>query len=455
MKICVLNGSPKGADSTTVQYARYMEKKIPGHEFVCFHVAAEIKKIEKNHEYFASVMEAVRSSDAVIWTFPLYVLLVHAGLKRFIELVWERDATGAFKGKYTALIAGSIHFFDNTAINYMQAVCDDLEMPFAGFYSADMQDFLDEKKRANFLVFAGNFINAAQNRLPMPRVYAKVTEKKIDYVPGIVSVLDTRGQKVVILTDCLDTGKNIGKMVERFRALTQADVIDISEIKMLASCQGCIHCGFDNECVFRGKDDVEEIYGRLKKYDVIVFAGEIRDRYLSARWKMFMDRRFFKTHQPHYAGKQIGYIVSGPLGQNQNMLEIFRALAQLDFSNFCGVLTDEYNESPEIDQRMDALASGMIAYARQKYIAPSTFLGVGGFKIFRDDMWGRLRFPFRMDYAYYKKHKLYDFPQKDIKSRLQNAFMLLLIRFPKIKQSINQKMEEYMIMPYKKILENE
>ena len=70
-------------------------------------------------------------------------------------------------------------------------------------------------------------------------------------------------------------------------------------------------------------------------------------------------------------------------------------------------------------------------------------------------MWGRLRFPFRMDHLYYKTHGLYDFPQNNLKSRFQNVFMLFLIKFPNIKKQIRSKMKHYMVEPYKKILDSE
>lgn len=456
MKICVLNGSPKGEAGTTVQYARYMQKKNPGHEFVYFNIAQDIKKIEKDEAFFHSIMEAVESSDGVIWAFPLYVMLVHAHYKRFIELIWERGAENAFRGRYATLIASSIHFFDNTALNYMHAVCDDLQMQFTGYFSADMQDFMDEKRRGDFLVFARDFLDCMAAKTVMPKIYLPLSSDKNSYIPvNPAAPLDIRGQKVVVVTDSTDKNENIGKMVERFSFLTNADVIDISEISILASCQGCIGCGFDNECVFHGKDDIEKTYGAIATYDVIVYAGTMKDRYLSARWKMFFDRRFFKTHQPHYTGKQIGFLVSGPMRHNQNLLELFEALAQMEFSNFCGILTDEYVSSQEIDQRMDGFAKRMIDFSVQKYISPHTFLGVGGFKLFRDDMWGRLRFPFRLDHRYYKKQGLYDFPQKNLKSRFQNAFLLFLIKFPKIKKQIREKMKDYMVQPYVKILEKE
>jgi hypothetical protein len=63
-----------------------------------------------------------------------YYFLVSSQYKRFIELIWERKAEGFFKDKYTAVLSTSIHFFDHTAHNYMNAICDDLEMKYLGFF---------------------------------------------------------------------------------------------------------------------------------------------------------------------------------------------------------------------------------------------------------------------------------------------------------------------------------
>ena len=456
MKICILNGSPKGERSISLQYALYIQKKFPEHDFSVFHVARDIKKFEADPRALEEITEAVRESDGVIWAYPLYVLLVHADLKRFIELLFERGAAGAFAGKYAALVATSIHFFDHTANYYMQAICGDLSMRYTGCFSAGMDDLIREKNREGLQSFAREFFLAISEQAEPPREIAPERDERISYTPAPVSApLKADGVKTLVVTDCTDEGTNIGKMVGRFAALTEADVIDLSSLKIISGCIGCIGCAFDNVCVFTGRDDVEETYAKMAEYDAIVFAGELKNRYFSARWKRFIDRRFFKNHSPHYPGKQVGYLISGPFGQNTNLLEIFDGMAQLEDCNYCGVLSDEYASSAEIDTRMDAFAGRIIRYAAEKYMAPRTFPGVAGRKLFRDEIWGELRFPFRMDHRYYKRHGYYDFPQKDIKSRATNTFMLFLIRFPKIRKEIRTKLPVYMVKPFKEILEKE
>jgi hypothetical protein len=46
MKIIVLNGSPKGEHSITLQYVHFIQKRFPQHELKIIHISKNIKKIE-------------------------------------------------------------------------------------------------------------------------------------------------------------------------------------------------------------------------------------------------------------------------------------------------------------------------------------------------------------------------------------------------------------------------
>jgi NAD(P)H-dependent FMN reductase len=137
MKIIVLNGSPKGDLSVTMQYVKFIQKKYPQHEMEILNISSQIKKLEDDEKAFNAVIDDIRSSEGVIWGVPLYVCLVPSQYKRFIELISERNAGGAFTGKYAAVITTSIHFYDHTAHNYMRGICEDLGMRFAGSFSPD------------------------------------------------------------------------------------------------------------------------------------------------------------------------------------------------------------------------------------------------------------------------------------------------------------------------------
>lgn len=92
MKIAVLNGSPKGDVSVTMQYVNYLQKEFTHHDFVIHNTAQRIRKLEKDGKAFQEVMDDVKSADIVLWAFPLYYCLVCSQYKRFIELIFERGA---------------------------------------------------------------------------------------------------------------------------------------------------------------------------------------------------------------------------------------------------------------------------------------------------------------------------------------------------------------------------
>ena len=97
MKIAVLNGSPKGELSITVQYIKFIQKSFPEHELNIINISERIKKIENSVEYFKEIIDDINSSDAIIWAFPLYVFLVASQYKRFIELITEHSVEDVFK----------------------------------------------------------------------------------------------------------------------------------------------------------------------------------------------------------------------------------------------------------------------------------------------------------------------------------------------------------------------
>jgi len=117
-------------------------------------------------------------------------------------------------------------------------------------------------------------------------------------------------------------------MVSSFKNqfIQEIKVFNLNEVGLTGGCLGCLRCGYDNECAYKGKDSFVKFYNKhIKSSDVIVYAGEIVDRYLSSDWKKYFDRRFFNTHAPTMTGKQIGYIISGPLSQLPNFKQILDA----------------------------------------------------------------------------------------------------------------------------------
>ena len=457
MKIIVLNGSPKGMTSVTMQYVHYIQKEFPQHELKFINISHRIKKIETDTRSFQEILDEVKGSDGVLWASPVYFFLVPSNYKRFIELIFERNVESVFADKYTACLTTSIHFFDHTAHNYIHAICDDLKMKFVGSFSADMGDLGKEVERERLGLFAGKFFEIIENKAPVSKSYFPVVQRDFDYLPGEArAAVDAAGKKVVVVTDAQDHQLNLIKMVERFADSFsgEIEVINLREIDIKGSCLGCVQCAYDNQCVYKDKDEYIDFYNtKLKTADILIIAGTIQDRYLSSRWKMFFDRSFFNGHAPSLIGKQMGFIISGPLSQNPNLRQILEANAELQHANLAGLVTDEFGDSAQIDELLQDLAGNLVQFADSGYIRTPTFLGVGGRKLFRDEIWGRLRFPFRADYLLYKKLGVFDFPQKNYKMRVQIAIMSLLSKSPGFRKEVNKRMKNEMIKPLQKVLD--
>lgn len=459
MKFAILVGSPKGsAESVSVQYILYIKKKHPEHEYIFLDVAQRINSLEKDEEKFNEVIDVVGNSDGVIWVFPVYVMLVCSQFKRFIELIFERRMENAFKDKYTVVLSTSIHFYDHTAQNYVHAVCDDLEMKYVGYFPADSWDLLYPNRRANWLLFAEKFIEAIQTHQPTTKHYQKAGIRDFIYEPGNANQdkIDTYGKTVLIVSEETGNNTNLGNMVNTFASSFSGNVeiVNIYDIDIKGPCIGCTKCGYSHECIYKDKDDFTNFWtNRVMKADILIFASTIKDRYLSSRWKLIYDRAFFNNHTPTLIGKQIGYIVSGPLSQNQNITEMLIAHIEYQESNYVDAVTDEFGDSAYIDSLLYNLAKKVVDYSVAGYIKPISFLGEAAMKIFRDDVYGRNRFVFLADHEYYESHGVYDtFPQNNERAKRMNEKLIPLMRIDKMRTKIDMKKE--FLKPFQKVLED-
>jgi multimeric flavodoxin WrbA len=441
MKISVINGSPKHeASSVTMHYIKYLQKKLPQAEFVILNVGSSITTLEKNHSLFEEFISTIRQSDGVIWGFPLYYLLVSSQLKRFIELVSERGQEAAFKSKPAAAIVTSIHFCDNYALNYIREISEDLGMNFFDHYTADMMDLTRKDERERLTRFGSNFINFILSGKVNPRQSIPLEEKplKLDLTAVAVNAIRT-DKKAVILTDEREGNNNLRQMTDLLRKNLGpgADLLNLHDIRINGGCQGCIRCGYDFNCIYDNHDDYRRFYlEKVVTADIIIYAGSIRDRYLSSRWKQFFDRSFFHNHTPLLSGKQVGMVISGPFRQMDNLKNLFQNYFEVQNTNLVGIVSDDRPDPADVITGLQNLAERLVSCSEQGYVAPRSFLGIGGTKIFRDDVYSRLRFPFVGDYRSYKKLGKFDFPQKDWKTLLMNRFLVLLSALPKLRRLI-------------------
>ncbi len=455
MKIAVLNGSPKGQISVTMQYVHFLEQKFPDTEFKIFDIALKIKKLEKEKKDFQEVIGEISAADAVLWAFPLYFFLVCSQYKRFIELIFERNETSAFRGKPAASLSTSINFFDHAAHNYINAISDDLEMKFFGSYSAEMSDLHKFRERQRLATFGELFIKAIKEGIPAIKNYKPLIAQETVYEPAALIPLETNGKKVLIVVDDMSKSPNLRKMLENLQKTFSpaAELVQLKAVDIKGGCLGCMHCGIDNVCVYEDKDGFIDFFNqKIKTADILFFAGSIHDRYLSSLWKCFFDRSFFNGHIPALRDKQIGFVISGPFNQIYNLREIFGAYVGMQDSNLVGFISDDMGSAAEINNALQIVASNAVMYSKLAYIKPRTFYQVAGTKLFRDAVWSRLRVVFQADHKYYKKHGLYNFPQKNYKWRLINSSIVLLTKIPFMRREFMKRMKVEMIKPFNNVL---
>ena len=69
MNILVINGSPKGKNSITLQTALFLEKLADRYDFDFIHVGQRIKYYENNME---EAVSKIKKADLIIISYPVY-----------------------------------------------------------------------------------------------------------------------------------------------------------------------------------------------------------------------------------------------------------------------------------------------------------------------------------------------------------------------------------------------
>ena len=445
MRILVLNGSPKGENSITLQTVCYLEKRFPEETFEVLHVGQRIKSIEKD---FTKAEEALKSADLILFCYPVYTFLVPSQLYRFIELVKEHGID--LSGKCAAQITTSLHFYDITAHRFIRDNCDDLRLRYLGGLSEDMEDLLKAQGRSEaedffrFILWRKEHGLAEKPRYTEPKPFAPVPLSETA-APAMLS-----GGRVAVVADFDPESESpIRALVARFLRVVpfETTLVNLREFPFAGGCLGCFNCAADGTCIYKDGFDAF-LREKIQSADATVYAFEIKDHSMGYRMKLFDDRQFCNGHRTVTMGKPVGYLISGPLADETNLMTVIEARAEVGGNFLAGVATDETDPDAEI-----AALSETLRYAvDHAYQPPKTFWGVGGLKIFRDLIY-QMRGLMREDHRFYKQNKFYDFPQKR-KGRIAGMYVVgSLMRSKNLQKKLSGKMTEGMLMPYKKVLE--
>ena len=442
MRALIINGSPKGNDSITLQTCKYLELFYPTVVFEYENVGAKINAIIKNPLDILSKME---KCDLIIFSYPIYTFIAPYQLHKFIEIVKESGVN--LVGKIATQITTSKHFYDYTAHEYIKENAIDMGMKFIDGLSADMDDLTTEKGQKEAIKFFSYVLFCIENDLFAQRKITYQEPKRVPVISNTVSRIKESGD-VVIVTNCKKDDSQLSDMIDLFNnaCARRVRIINLRDYPFKGGCLGCFRCAKSGKCIY--KDGFDEFLRKeIQSAEAIVYAFSIKDHSMGADFKLYDDRQFCNGHRTVTTGMPVGYLISGNLSQEHNLQTIITARANVGGNFLAGIATDEVNPTQEIIN----LAKTLEFALSNEYVPPKNFLGVGGMKIFRDLIWQMQGF-MKADHKFYKKHNHYDFPQKNRGKMLASYLIGALVSNEKLMSKAGNMMNKGMLMPYEKVL---
>lgn len=444
MNILVLNGSPKGKNSTTVHTALYLQALYPEHRFTFVPAGQRIKSYEKD---FAPLRVELEKADLLLFVYPVYTFIAPYQLHRLIELI-KADKVD-LSGKFASQITTSKHFYDVTAHRYIEENCLDLGMKVVKGLSADMDDLLTEKGQREARNFFEQLLFSCEHGLFVtPSGQAPRREKSV-YRPVLPAVPKNTDKDVVIVTNYAQSDENLQNMISDFQAALPYEswVVNLRNFPFSGGCLGCFGCAVTGKCVYKDGFD-EFLRTQIQNADAFVYAFTISDHYTHSSFKCFDDRQFCNGHRTVTQGTPIAYLISGDYQYESNLRMIVEGRSEVGGNYLCGVATDEGNTAADIQ----ALVDSLVFAVEKKLSRPANFYGVGGMKIFRDLIYV-MQGMMKADHRFYKAHGIYDFPQKQKKRILQMKLVGALLAIPSIQKKMKGQMNQYIIGPYQKVVD--
>ncbi|MBO4406237.1 MAG: NAD(P)H-dependent oxidoreductase [Clostridia bacterium] len=445
MRILVLNGSPAGEESVTLETVLYLQKLFPKEEFEILHAGKRIKALERD---FAPAKEALEKAELVLFAYPVYTFLVPSQLHRFLELIGENGVD--LKGKWASQITTSKHFYDVTAHRFIRDFAEDAGMRTVRGLSADMEDLLKEKGRREAEAFFRHLLYAVRHGLDEGKLLrAPADENALLAASPARERAKKEGKRIVVVADRGREDERLSSLIDRFKARVPfpVEVVELRDFHFRGGCLGCFRCASEGRCFY--KDGFEELLRRkIQTADAAVYAFRVRNHSMGSLLKLFDDRQFCNGHRTVTMGKPVGYLIDGAVSLEENLRVVIEARADVGGNYLAGIASTERDPDRETDR-----LAGELAYALEKgYSLPASFWGVGGMKIFRDLIY-RMQGLMREDHRFYKAHGFYDFPQKKKGEILAMYLVGGMMRNEKLRKKIGGNMTKGMLMPYKAVID--
>ena len=445
MNILILNGSPTGDGSITLQTMHYVREFFPEHSYEILNVGQRIKTIEKD---FSAAKEMLERAGLILFCYPVYTFLVPSQLHRFIELIKEHGI--CLSGKFASQVTTSKHFYDTTAHEFIRENCADLGLKYVRGLPADMEDLLKKKGQKEALDWFGHVLWAVKNDQAEAAYLPSCDERPLSKATDGEHEQKISGTgEIAVVTDLEEDDLELAGMLARFtgRSPLCCKVINLRQFPFAGGCLGCFHCASDGTCVYKDGFD-SYLRENIQDASATVYAFTIKDHSMGSRFKMYDDRQFCNGHRTVTMGKPVGYIINGRLSAEPNLQMLIKARAQVGGNYLTRIACNE----ADIDREIDALAAELGYAVENSYQQPADFYGVGGMKIFRDLIY-TMQGLMREDHRFYKKHGFYDFPQKRAGMIAGMYLVGGMMNSKKLAKKIGANMTKGMLMPYQSVID--
>ncbi|OOB79359.1 MAG: iron-sulfur protein [Epulopiscium sp. Nuni2H_MBin003] len=438
LNILIINGSPKGKNSITLQTTLYLQKRFPQYNFNILNVTRFLNDSSK---------EAMLEADLIIFSYPVYTCLVPYQLHRYIELIKESKIT--LTNKFATQITTSKHFYDVTAHKFIEQNCYDLGLKYIKGLSADMEDLQKPHGRSAADDFFEKVIFNISHEIYSRQNILYTSINKVPYKSTLPNRPKKTDKDIVLITNVKEDDTNLKNMIRDFKNGSLYDVreINIRNFPFQGGCIGCFKCTIDGTCIY--KDNFSDLLSKqIHNADAIFYAFTIEDHYTHSSFKCFEDRQFANGHRVLTKGKITGYIISGDYQNETNIQTIVQARSDIAKMYLAGVATDEGNTKKDIINLINSTTYAL----KHNLNSSKSFYSVGGSKIFRDLVFQTQGF-MQADHKFYKQTGEYDFPHKNISVILGMKVLGMLISSEQAKKYMPAPLSEYMLMPYKKVID--
>ena len=438
MKILIVNGSPRGRFSVTLQSCLYLQGRFPRHSFEYLNAGAGIAEFERD---MAPAAAAFARAELVIFAYPVYSFLVPAQLHRFVERM--KEAALPLGGKYVTQLSTSFHFYDMTAHRFLEENFHDLGMRVIHGLSAHREDLLTERGQRAAERFLEYAVYCAENGVYEQAPPRPDAGERAPYVCTLADCEKRDGFDTVIVADLREGDESLRALIRDFSAAYpfRTRFVNLADFPFRGGCLGCLSCVGDGRCVYRDGFD-SFLREKIGGADAVVYAFTLRDHSMGARFKMYDDRQFCGGRRPVTAGKPLACLVNGDMSREDNLRTVLEARAAVCGSFLAGFAADA--------EGIRALAARLVWALEHRCVPPRSFYGVGGGKLLRDHVW-LMQGILREAHLDHKARGLYDFPQRRWPRMLGLRVLSALLRSRRMRSIIGDKLNAGLLAPYKKI----